>query len=194
MTVRNRDRARQALPDEELLHLLSGHADLDEMVRQNFNTIICFDLRASDLADINAHGLKTMPCLRDPNMRPTWMSLQNDPAIIGWYTHDEPEGQGVSADQALIDYQWSSRRTPLISLVRATSSGDAFNNYRASDDFSISDCYCITDPFRQPHPHYQHPLVDESPYTAASTTPRTSTCSSSGPLLRFCRRQRRSAR
>lgn len=119
---------------------------LDEMVRQNFNTIICFDLRLSDLADINAHGLKTMPCLRNPDMRPAWMALQNDPAIIGWYTHDEPEGQGVSPAQAFTDYQWVKAQDPTHFAGESHFLWDAFNNYRESDDFSISDCYPITDP------------------------------------------------
>ncbi len=79
-----------------------GGGTLDAMVSQGFNTVIDFDvLTPADLASYNARGLKAMPCLRSPSARPSWMAVKDDPAIIGWYTHDEPEGQGVSPAQAL---------------------------------------------------------------------------------------------
>ncbi len=119
---------------------------LDEMVRQNFNTVFCFDMNPSHLAEIGAHGLKTMPCLRNPSMRPAWMAAQADPTIMGWYVHDEPEGQGVSAAQALTDYQWVKSQDPTRFAGESHFLLNAFNDYKASDDFAISDCYPLTDP------------------------------------------------
>ena len=119
---------------------------LDEMVRQGFNAVICFDMSPSALASIGARGLKTMPCLRNPDARPSWMAVQDDPAIIGWYTHDEPEGYGVTAAQALIDYQWVKAQDPSHFAGESHFLLNAFNDYKASDEFAISDCYPVTDP------------------------------------------------
>jgi len=119
---------------------------LDEMVRQNFSAVMCFDMNPGLLADIGAHGLKTMPCLREAGMRPSWMAAQSDPAILGWYTHDEPEGQGVSAAQALIDYQWVKSQDPTHFAGESHFLLNGFNDYKAADDFAISDCYPLTDP------------------------------------------------
>lgn len=119
---------------------------LDEMVRQGFNTVICFDMNPGALASIGARGLKTMPCLRTPSARPSWMAVANDPAIVGWYTHDEPEGQGVSAAQALIDYQWVKSQDPTHFAGESHFLLNAFNDYKAADEFAISDCYPLTDP------------------------------------------------
>lgn len=119
---------------------------LDEMVRQNFSAVMCFDMNPGSLVDIGAHGLKTMPCLRSPEARPSWMAVQNDPTILGWYTHDEPEGQGVSAAQALTDYQWVKSQDPTHFAGESHFLLNGFNDYKAADDFAISDCYPLTDP------------------------------------------------
>jgi|GEM_PF-735245 len=120
---------------------------LDAMVAQGFNTVINFDsMTPADLPNYNARGLKAMPCLRSPSARPGWMAVKNDPAIIGWYTHDEPEGQGVSAAQALLDYQWVKSQDPYHFAGESHFLLNAFNDYKASDEYAISDCYPLTDP------------------------------------------------
>lgn len=120
---------------------------LDAMVAQGFNTVIDFDvLTPADLPAYNARGLKTMPCLRNPAQRPAWMAVKNDPAIIGWYTHDEPEGQGVSPEQAYADYLWVKAQDPYHFAGESHFLLNAFNDYKASDEFAISDCYPVTYP------------------------------------------------
>ena len=119
---------------------------LDEMVRQNLNTIICFDMNPGNLADIAAHGLKTFPCLRDPNARPAWMAVKDDPTIAGWYLHDEPEGQGCSAAQSLADYQWVRSQDPGHLIGESHFLQNGFYDCAAADDFNLSDCYPLTDP------------------------------------------------
>ena len=125
---------------------------LDEMVRQNFNTVVCFDMNPGALASIGARGLKTLPCLRDPNARASWMAVKNDPAIMGWYTHDEPEGQGVSAAQAITDYQWVKSQDPSHFAGESHFLQNGFYDYKAADDFNISDCYPSYGPVSGHHP------------------------------------------
>lgn len=117
---------------------------LDTMVSQGFNTVIDFDaLTTSDLPNIDARGLKTMPCLRDPASRPTWMAAKDSNAILGWYVHDEPEGQGVSVSQALTDYQWVKAQDPGHVAGCSHFLYNAFYDYSASEEFTFSDSYPV---------------------------------------------------
>lgn len=48
--------------------------------------------------------------------------------------------------QALADYQWVKSQDPTRFAGESHFLLDAFNNYKAADEFAISDCYPITDP------------------------------------------------
>jgi hypothetical protein len=71
------------------------------------------------------------------------MAVKDDPAILGWYLHDEPEGQGCSAEQALIDFNWVKAQDPSHFIGESHFIYEAYSNYVASEQFTLSDRYPI---------------------------------------------------
>lgn len=135
-------RGRPFLPRGIYDYSIDG-STLDEMVRQGFNTVVCFDMSPSALALINARGLKTLPCLRDPASRPAWMSVRNDPAILGWYVYDEPEGYGASPQVVCDAFGWVRQQDPAHIAGNSHFLWDALANYKDCEQFTLSDRYPI---------------------------------------------------
>lgn len=119
-------------------------AFLDEQVSQGFNTITCFDaMGPSVLPSLNARNLYVLPCLRNPADRAGWMAVKDDPAIIGWYDFDEPEGTGVSPAAALEAYNWIKEQDPYHVAGNSHFLWEAITNYKDSEEFTLSDRYPI---------------------------------------------------
>ena len=114
---------------------------LDEMVRQGFNTVSCFDMSPGDLPTIDAHNMKTLPCLRDADKRPGWMAVKDDPAILGWYVYDEPEGFSISPQVVGDAYNWVKQQDPTHVAGNSHFLIDSYATYKNCEEFSLSDCY-----------------------------------------------------
>ncbi len=121
-----------------------GPETLEAAKKQGFNTIQCFDsMGPSDLAAVNAAGLKVFPTLHDKTKRDAWMAVKTDPAIAGWYLNDEPEWHGEDPKANLASYKWVYAQDGTHVVGNSHADINRFADYAASDDMCWFDRYPV---------------------------------------------------
>lgn len=123
--------------------LYQNSLDLTRAQNQGFNSVQCFSMGSGDLAGFNARGMKTWPSLDNPGTWSMWMAAKNDNAIAGWYLHDEPEWHGVSAAQALSDFNYIKSQDASHAIGESHADINYFDDYAASDEMCWVDRYPV---------------------------------------------------
>ncbi len=123
--------------------LYQNSLDLTRAQNQGFNSVQCFGMSSSDLAGFNSRGMLTFPSLHNPADWPMWMAAKSDPAIAGWYLHDEPEWHGVTPAQALSDYNYIKSQDPYHVIGESHADINYFDDYAASDQMAWVDRYPV---------------------------------------------------
>lgn len=120
------------------IYLYDFNSDvLAEIHQQGFNTVV-YAVNPSHLGTLKEHGLMTIPYATDE-----WLAVKDDPAILGWYLSDEPEGHGKSPADMRKEYERIRGIDPNHPIGLCHFLWDALEKYKDSADFVMSDVYPV---------------------------------------------------